>query len=285
MENELEKIIKIALDEDFALQDATSDLTLEDDYEIEFEINAREEMVLCGADSAEICFKILKQNSKFENSAIEFEALHKDGDFLQKGETIIKGKGNAKLIFAAERVILNMLQHLSGVSSLTKKFKDELDDEKIDILDTRKTTLGLRNLEKYAVLMGKGKNHRFNLSDMILIKDNHIAACGGISETIKKVKLKNNDLKIEIECDTIEQVKKVVESKVDVIMLDNMEIFEIQEAIKIINKSAKIEVSGGIDLKNINKYKGLDIDYISVGAITHSAKNVDIGLDVKKIAQ
>lgn len=278
MKNELERIIRLALDEDQALNDVTSDLTIDDDYQIDFKIASRENIILCGVDAIKITFDILQESTKFKDSKLDYDIIFQDKNLIKNNEIIAKGSGNAKLILAGERVILNLMQHLSGISTLTRKFIDELCDDNIKILDTRKTTLGLRNLEKYAVKIGGATNHRNDLSDMILIKDNHIAASKTISNAIEKSK--NNGLKIEIECDNLKQVSEAIKSKPDIIMLDNMKIDKIKEAIKIIDKKAKIEVSGGINLENIKNYRGLAIDYISVGALTHSAKSVDIGLDV-----
>jgi len=209
--------------------------------------------------------------------------LAKDGAKLAAKKTIARGCGDAKLIFAAERVILNLIQHLSGVATLTKKFTEALGNKKIQILDTRKTLPGLRELQKYAVKTGGGKNHRMNLSDMILIKDNHIAAAGGIKNAIELVKKSAEKLKIEVECDNFQQVAEAVPACPDIIMLDNMLPAEIKKCVALIRKKSakiKIEISGGIMLTNIKNFSQLDVDFISIGAITHSAKAVDIGLDV-----
>ena len=176
--------------------------------------------------------------------------------------------------------MLNLIQHLSGVSTLTQKFVGALNDKKIKILDTRKTLPNLRAIEKYAVLKGGGKNHRFNLSDLILIKDNHIAAAGGISQAIELAKKNQQNLKIEVECDTLAQVVEALKSKPDIIMLDNMKIADIKKAIALIGKKCQIEISGGVNLQNIKKFAGLKVDFISVGSLTHSAAAADIGLDV-----
>ncbi len=280
IKDELTKIIEIALKEDEALNDITSDLTIPDNHEIAFDIKSREQIILCGIDAVKICFDILKSTPKFKNSKLQLKILASDGSSVKRSKSIAKGVGNAKLIFAAERIILNTIQHLSGISTLTNKFVKTLNNKKTQILDTRKTTLGLRNLEKYAVVIGGGKNHRLNLSDMVLIKDNHIAASGSIEEAISRAKKNAKGLKIEVECDNLRQVAKAIKSKPDIIMLDNMKPSQIKKAKDIIKNSCKIEISGGINLKNIKKYRNLDVDFISIGAITHSARSVDIGLDV-----
>ena len=279
LEKEISKIVKIALREDCAFSDVTSDLTIPKNSEITFEINAREDIIFCGKDVILEVFSQLKNSKKFQDTALDFKILAQDGNALSAKKSIVKGKGDAKLIFAAERVMLNLIQHLSGVATLTQKFVTVLGNKKIKILDTRKTLPGFRNLEKYAVALGGGKNHRFSLADMILIKDNHIAAAGGVSKAIAACG--KSKLKIEVECDTVEQVAEAIKSNPDVIMLDNMKISDIKKSIKLINKKALIEVSGGVNLETVASFSELKIDFISVGSLTHSARAVDIGLDVK----
>lgn len=276
------KIVAEALREDRALADITSDSTIPNGNLIRFEINAREQMIFCGKGAIDEVFSQLKKSVKFKNSKLDYKIYAKDGKKIKPSESIACGHGDAKLIFASERVILNLIQHLSGIATLTNKFVKKLDNKKIKILDTRKTIPGLRDLQKYAVVSGGGKNHRRNLAEMILIKDNHIAAAGGVSQAILAVK-RSHDKKIEIECDNFKQVAEVVKSNPDIIMLDNMSPAEIKKCSVEIrkNKKIKIEISGGINLKNISSFSGLDIDFISVGAITHSSSAVDIGLDVK----
>jgi nicotinate-nucleotide pyrophosphorylase (carboxylating) len=287
------KLITTALLEDRALADITSDLTIPKNTLVTFEINAREEIIFCGTEIISEVFSQLKKSSKFKNSKLDLKILAKDGEKLAAKKTIARGRGDARLIFAGERVILNLIQHLSGVATLTKKFVEALGNKKIQILDTRKTLAGLRELQKYAVKTGGGKNHRMNLSDLILVKDNHIAAAGGIKNAIAAAKKAPKKIQIEVECDNFEQVAEAVESfdsgratrrhGPDIIMLDNMSVAEIKKCATLIRKKSakiKIEISGGITLANIKKFSQLDIDFISVGALTHSAKAVDIGLDI-----
>lgn len=280
LKKELSKIVASALQEDCAFEDVTSDLTIPKNSVISFEIKAREEIIFCGKEVILEVFAQLKKSAKFKNSKLDLKILAKDGSLVTPAKSIACGRGDAKLIFAAERVILNLIQHLSGVATLTQKFVQALDNKKIKILDTRKTLPSLRALEKYAVVAGGGKNHRFNLSDLILIKDNHIAAAGGVAKAIEASKRGAKKLKIEIECDTSVQVAEALQAKPDIILLDNMKISEIKKSIKLINKKAQIEISGGVNLQNIRKFSALEIDFISVGALTHSARAVDIGLDV-----
>ncbi len=279
------KIVAEALREDRALADITSDSAIPNGNLIRFEINAREQMIFCGTEAIDEVFSQLKKSAKFRNSKLDYKIYAKDGKAIKPSESIARGHGDAKLIFAAERVILNLIQHLSGVATLTNEFVKKLDNKKIKILDTRKTIPGLRDLQKYAVVSGGGKNHRHNLAEMILIKDNHIAAAGGVSQAILAAK-KSRDKKIEIECDNFKQVVEAVKSGPDIIMLDNMSVDQIKKCSAEIrkNKKIKIEISGGVNLKNISSFSDLDIDFISVGAITHSSRAVDIGLDVKNSA-
>lgn len=280
LKKEITKIVENALREDCALEDVTSDLTIPANSQIAFEIRSREEIIFCGKEIISEVFAALKKSPKFKNAKLDLKILIQDGAATSAKKPIARGQGDAKLIFAAERVILNLIQHLSGVATLTQKFVQVLANKKIKILDTRKTLPSLRALEKYAVAAGGGKNHRFNLSDMILIKDNHIAAAGSVAKAIEAAKKNKQKLKIEVECDTSAQVAEAVKSSPDIIMLDNMTIPEINKSIKIINKKAQIEISGGVNLKNIKKYSALKIDFISIGSLTHSARAVDIGLDI-----
>ncbi len=284
LKKEVEEIVKIALKEDFAFDDTTSDLTIPQNNKIKFQINSREEIIFCGENIISETFKQLKNHKKFKNSEIKLKTHKKDGNRVKKSEVIATGEGDTKLILAAERTILNLIQHLSGIATLSNQFVEKLNDKKIKILDTRKTIPGLRNLQKYSTKIGGCKNHRFNLSDMILIKDNHIAASGSITAAINNAKKNNKKLKIEIECDNIKQVAEAIYSEPDVIMLDNMNISQIKQSSELIrsykNKEIMIEVSGGINMASIAKYRNLDIDFISVGSLTHSVKAVDIGLDI-----
>lgn len=281
---EIKKIVNEALIEDGAFDDVTSDLTIDKNNQIKFSINSREKIIFCGEEIIAATFFHLKKSPKFKNSKIDFKVLAKDGKALDSGKSICIGQGEAKLIFAAERVILNLIQHLSGIATTTNQFVTTLNNPKIKILDTRKTLPNLRILQKYAVKIGGAQNHRFNLSDMILIKDNHIAAAGSIKNAISLAKKNTKKLKIEIECDNIKQVAEAIESQPDIIMLDNMTKSEITKCSKLIRdykkKKIAIEISGGVNLKTIKNLRYLDVDFISIGSLTHSVRAVDIGLDV-----
>lgn len=281
LEKSIAEIIKLALKEDDVFHDITSDLTIDEKAEITFQIAPRQDIIFCGEDIIFEVFAQLKKAKKFKNSNLDLEFFANDGDKIKAKKPILTGRGSSKIILAGERVILNLVQHLSAISSATNEFVKKLNDKNIKILDTRKTLPGLRALQKYAVKIGGGKNHRFSLSEMILIKDNHIAACGSIKKAI--LNARKGKKKIEIECDNFVQVKEAVANAPDIIMLDNMSIAEIKKCTREIrkNKAILIEVSGGINLENIANYRGLDIDFISIGSLTHSVKAVDIGLDIK----
>lgn len=284
LKKELQKIIDLALKEDCAFNDITSDLIIPKNHQISFSIKPREDIILCGIDAITICFEQLQKSKKFANTKLKLKILAKDGDAVKPLKSIASGQGDARLIFAAERVILNLIQHLSGVATFTNQFVKAIESKNTKILDTRKTIPTLRTLEKYAVLTGGAKNHRMNLSDMILIKDNHIAAAGTVTKAIIAAKKGAKKLKIEVECDNLQQVTEALKSSPNIIMLDNMSVAEIKKAQKIIAKKCLIEISGGINLSNIKNFANLAVDFISIGALTHSAKAVDIGLDVNIVS-
>lgn len=284
---QLKNLISEALKEDLdKVGDLTSNFTIPQNKKIKFKIQNREPIVLCGAKFAVQIFSEVEKHLKIKGLTLKVN--FKDGDFLKKNSNIIEGSGNARVIFAAERLVLNLMQHLSGISTQVQKYVKETEGSKAKILDTRKTIPGLRVLQKYAVKTGGGTNHRMGLYDGILIKDNHIAAAGSVTNAVKMArsgldKMKTSKQKkkilIEVECDNHTQVREALAAKVDIIMLDNMSIKQIKDAVKIINKKAKIEVSGGVTLKSVKAIAKTGVDYISVGALTHSVKAVDIGLD------
>ncbi len=269
----IQELIQRSLSEDLGPGDITTDSIVQNDLVYEAELIAKEPIVVCGLEIIKEVFKELDPVVEFFHENIN------DGDPVLAGKVFFSIKGKAKALLSGERTALNLLQRLSGISTLTREFVQN--DEKIIILDTRKTTPGLRIFEKYAVKCGGATNHRFGLFDQVLIKDNHIKISGGISKAVERVKNNSYNGPIEVETTTLEEVKEALESKVDIIMLDNMDIKTIREAVKIINKNAKIEVSGSIGLTDLSKYSGIGIDYISVGALTHSAPAVDISMNIK----
>lgn len=276
----IKKIVKSALVEDVAYRDVTSDLIFKKHSLARFKIASRQDIIFFGKEIISEVFLQLKNYEKFKNAKLNLKIIVQDGDVVKAGKSIVEGEGEVKLIFAAERVILNLIQHLSGVATVTNAFVRKLNNKKIKILDTRKTLPMLRELQKQAVKAGGGFNHRFNLADLILIKDNHIAAASSVAKALSLVR--KSQRKIEIECDNFNQVVEAVKSRPDIIMLDNMKIAEIKKSSEFIRKNSpiKIEVSGGVNLNNIADFSDLDIDFISVGALTHSVVAMDIGLDI-----
>lgn len=272
----IDKYILAALREDMTSGDITTDVILKDE-KAEVNLIAKDKGILAGLDVFKRVFEILDED-------VTFEFYFSDGDQVKNKDLVGKIRGRAKAILEGERTALNFLQRMSGIATYTKKMVDALDSEHVKILDTRKTTPNMRIFEKYAVTLGGGYNHRYNLSDGIMLKDNHIDAAGGIREAVEKVRSLNPFVKkIEVEVENFDQVREALEAKADIIMLDNMEIEEIKEACKIINKRAIIECSGNVSLENINSYKDLDIDYISSGAITYSAGVLDLSMKNLKI--
>lgn len=272
----IDKYILAALQEDMTSGDITTEAILKDER-AEVDLRAKDKGILAGLDVFKRVFEILDED-------VSFEFYFSDGDEVNNKDLIGKISGRAKAILEGERTALNFLQRMSGIATYTNKMLDALDSDHVKILDTRKTTPNMRIFEKYAVTLGGAYNHRYNLSDGIMLKDNHIDAAGGIREAVEKVRSLNPFVKkIEVEVENFDQVREALEAKADIIMLDNMDIEEIKEACKIINKRAIIECSGNISLENINSYRNLDIDYISSGAITYSAGVLDLSMKNLKI--
>jgi len=286
----IEKLIELALREDLGKGDVTSEALIDENLKGKGIIKALEDGVLAGIEIARLVFKRI-------DPEIVFKPLVKDGEKIRNKSKVAEIEGKVKSILAGERTALNFLQRLSGIATFTSKFVQEVKGTKTKILDTRKTTPGFRALEKYAVKMGRGENHRMGLYDRILIKDNHIRACGGVGTAIRKVKksLKNEtfvsrfdlkNLKVEVEAKNIKEVKEAIQSEADWIMLDNMSSSQIKEGVRMIRsnrRKMKIEVSGRVNLNNVKKIARLGVDYISVGALTHSAKALDLSLEFTKI--
>ena len=269
---QMDESIKLALKEDITSEDISTNAIYKNDRLAEISLYSKEEGILAGLDVFKRVFELL-------DNSVEFTEYKKDGDKLLNKDLILKIKADVKTILSAERTALNYLQRMSGIATYTQKMVEALDDKNILLLDTRKTTPNMRIFEKYAVRVGGGHNHRYNLSDAIMLKDNHIDAAGSITEAIKLAREYSPFIKkIEIEVEDLKGVEEAVRAGADIIMLDNMDIETIKKAIKIINKQAIIECSGNVDITNINRFKGLEIDYISSGAITHSAKILDLSL-------
>lgn len=272
--NIIKDFLDASLKEDLGINgDITSEVVINKDKKVKFQLHARENLILCG-DFIAIYYL---QNY----SEVHFKMHYKDGDNVPAGEVILTGEGYAHEIFKLERIILNFVQYLSGVATLTDKYVSAIKGTNAKIYDTRKTVPMWRILQKYAVRCGKGYNHRPTLDSCIMIKDNHIAAAGGITNAVMRAKKgAPHYAKIEVECDTLQQVKEVVALGVDIIMLDNMTLAQIKKAVALINGQAIIEASGGISLENIKEIAEIGVDVISVGKLTHSANSVNIGLDV-----
>ena len=269
---QIDDSIKMALKEDITSEDISTNAIYKKDRLAEISLYSKEDGILAGLDVFKRVFELL-------DNSVEFTEYKKDGDKVLNKDLILKIRADVKTILSAERTALNYLQRMSGIATYTRKMVEALDDKNILLLDTRKTTPNMRIFEKYAVRVGGGYNHRYNLSDAIMLKDNHINAAGSITEAIKLAREYSPFIKkIEIEVEDLEGVEEAVKAGADIIMLDNMDIETTKKAIKIINKKTIIECSGNIDITNINRFKGLEIDYVSSGAITHSAKILDLSL-------
>jgi nicotinate-nucleotide pyrophosphorylase (carboxylating) len=280
-ENQLNTLIDMALDEDIGGGDITSESLIPKNLQAKTTIVAKAEGVLAGVDLAKLVFIKI-------DSDLKFKAFLRDGTKLNPGDIIATITGNARSILKAERVSLNFLQRLSGIATQTKQYVDLIKDLPVDILDTRKTTPGMRLLEKYAVSMGGGRNHRFNLSDGILIKDNHLASLRAqgmtLQEIVSKAKQKAPEgLNVEVEVTNLKEVKEAVSAGADIIMFDNMTPAQMRRAVKIVPANIYTEASGGITLKNVRTVAETGVNYISIGALTHSSKALDISLEFQPI--
>jgi nicotinate-nucleotide pyrophosphorylase (carboxylating) len=272
--------IAIALREDLGAGDTTTEFFVRGDLRALGRIVARERAVVAGTETAAEVFRRV-------NSTLNVEILQPDGTALSGGETILEVRGAAASILTAERVALNFLQRLSGIATLTRQFVDAIGKSRAQILDTRKTTPGLRALEKAAVVAGGGGNHRSSLSEMVLVKDNHLSAGAGFSgfvDAIQRLRQERPGLRIEVEADRLEQVRSFLGVEgIDVILLDNMEPTEMREAVAAGKGKVKFEASGGITLKNVRRIAATGVDYISVGALTHSARAIDLSLELTHV--
>lgn len=273
-DTKIKRLIHLSLAEDIGRKDITSEALVSKNLSGKAVILVKQEGVLAGLVVAKEVFQTV-------NRQINFRMLRRDGQKVKKGEKIATIEGKAKDILTAERTALNFLQRLSGVATLTSKYVEKTKGTEAKILDTRKTTPGLRILEKQAVKAGGGQNHRMGLFDMFLIKENHIKAAGGIAQAVKKVKSRRRKEKIEIEVRNPGELKEALRSRPDWIMLDNMTIEQMKKAVKVIRAvepKIKIEASGNINLKNVRKIALTGVGFISVGALTHSAPAMDLSL-------
>lgn len=267
----VEKIIELSLLEDIGSGDITTVGISASEKEISAKIIAKQDGILAGID---IVCKIFKT----VDSKITCSKNAQDGDFIRNEDEVLVLNGMSSSLLKGERVALNFLQRMSGIATLTRKFVDKISHTNAKILDTRKTTPLLRELEKYSVKIGGGYNHRMGLYDAVLIKENHIESAGSISKAVTQIINKNPDIFIEVEVKNLSELKKVLDLKVDRIMLDNMSITKILQAVEITNGKAELEISGGINLNTIRKFAETGVDYISIGMLTHSYKSLDFSM-------
>ncbi len=267
----IDKMIKNALNEDIPNEDITTNSIIDKDLKSEIDLICKEDGIIAGLDIFKRVFDILGD--------VDVKLFKEDGNKVNRYEKIALLRGNTRNLLAGERVALNYLQRMSGIATKTNRFIKKLEGSNTKLLDTRKTIPNLRNLEKYAVKVGGGCNHRFNLSDGILLKDNHIDAAGGVKNAIELAR-KNTSFvrKVEVEVENLEMVKEAVEAKADIIMLDNMDLDMAREALAIINKRAIVEFSGNVNIDNIGEIGKIGVDYISVGELTHSVKALDLSM-------
>jgi len=273
MTADIESLINIALEEDIHSGDITTRNIISPGQLGEAELTAKETLILSGLEIFKALFLKLDSGTAFLSEPF------KDGDTLEKGSTIIKFRCDGVKILEGERSGLNILQWLSGIATLTRKYVDKA--QPVIVLDTRKTTPGLRVFEKYAVCCGGGTNHRFGLYDAVMIKDNHIKSAGSIFQAVGKVReALGNKNTIEVETQNLDEVQDALDNNVDIIMLDNMSIDCIREAVKVIDGRAKVEISGGVNLESLEEISKTGADFVSVGALTHSAPAVDISMNI-----
>ena len=273
--------IDLALREDIGDGDVTSDFFVPKNQQALARIVARERAIVAGTETAAEVFRRA-------DSSLEITVVRNDGSEINPDESIIEVRGGARAILKAERVALNFLQRLSGIATMTREFVEAAANQHVKILDTRKTTPGLRAFEKAAVVAGGGHNHRFGLFDMVMLKDNHLATAAdfdGFAKSVRKFRESHPDIQIEIEADTLEQVHAFLEiDGIDVILLDNMTPAQIREAIALGKDKVKFEASGGVTLKNVRQIAATGVDYISIGALTHSPRAIDLSLELTPLA-
>lgn len=275
----VEPLVRMALAEDLGQAgDITTLSTVPDSARAKVVIAARDDGRIAGLDFAETAFRLV-------DATLIIKRLKPEGSDVKKGDEVMEVEGKARSILIAERVALNFIGRMSGIATLTLKMVRAVGNHKAQIAATRKTTPGLRAVEKYAVQVGGGIPHRYGLYDAVLIKDNHIAMAGGVKVAIRNAKAHiGHTVKIEVEVDTLDQLKEVMEEGVDIVMLDNMTLEQMAAAVKLVNGRAKVEASGGVTLDRIPHIAATGVDLISSGAITHSVPNFDVGLDYKSVA-
>lgn len=270
----IEDHVKAALNEDIGFGDITTENLAEETDTLTGFLDTRSDGILCGSEVFKTVYRILSPD-------IKIKFYFKDGDVIKKGDKIAEISGSAKYLLMGERVALNYIQRMSGIATETRKYQDAIGDYPAKIVDTRKTTPNFRAFEKYSVKIGGGALHRFNLSDCAMIKDNHIRLAGSITNAVNKLRKNiSHAHKIEVECDTLEQVKEAVQVKADIIMLDNMDVPAMKKACEIINHQAIVEASGNVTLSTVKEIASTGVDIISSSAIVAKAPTLDLGLDM-----
>ena len=270
----IEEHIKNALKEDIGFGDITTDFLYSSSDNMIALLNTRQDCIICGLNVFKKVFEIL-------SSEIVVELLFNDGDFVAKGQCVARINGSARAILSGERTALNYVQRLSGIATETRKYQDAIYPFQASVTDTRKNTPGFRLFEKYAVMIGGARLHRFNLSDCVMIKDNHIRHAGSITNAVNKIKQNlSHAHKIEVECDTFEQVQEALSVGCDIIMLDNMTIDSMKKCVNLIDRKAIVEASGNVKINTINEIASTGVDVISTSAIVAQASVIDLGLDI-----
>ena len=272
--NNVEKVVTAAIAEDLAGgSDVTSKSTIPENQDSIAEFVARKPGIVAGLNVAAAVLE--------SEGITEYEILVSEGSHINTGQVLLRAKGNTRKLLLTERTALNLLGRLSGVATLTNRWVSEVKGTKTKIRDTRKTTPFLREFEKFAVRMGGGENHRMSLSDAALIKDNHVLAAGGVVKAFDSVRKNYPNIPLEVEVDSLDQLKEVVEAGAELVLLDNMSPDECRAAVEIVSGRCRLEASGGLSIENANAYAKTGVDYLAVGALTHSAPVLDIGLDLR----
>lgn len=274
----IQQLVDRAFEEDVGSGDVTTDAIVDETTLAEATWISKGKGTVAGLEIVRRVYEKL-------DPELEWTSIIDDGSSVEPGDVIVKMEGSCRAVLTAERIALNLIQRMSGIATMTGKYVQEVKDYPAEILDTRKTVPGLRMLDKYAVVVGGGTNHRMGLFDLAMIKDNHIVAAGGIEEAVQKVRLKAPDLRVEVETGSLDQVKEALSAGADIIMLDNMETEQMKEAVSLINGKAKVEASGNITLENVREVAKTGVDFISVGALTHSVKAFDISQRLEKIVK
>ena len=268
----LDRVVTAALVEDVGAGDVTTEATVDADALGTAELLLKESGVASGLAAVEAVFLALDPD-------VQFEALVEDGTFVEHTTVVAVVSGPLRAILTGERVALNFLGRLSGIATLTRRYVDAVSGTDVAILDTRKTTPGLRLLEKHAVACGGGRNHRFGLDDAVLVKDNHLVAAGSVRAAVERLRAAT-DLPIEVECDTLAQVSEALEARIDAILLDNMTPNKLVAAVALVRGRARLEASGGVTLDNVRAIAETGVDEISIGALTHSPRSLDVSLEL-----